>query len=359
MDDEPDKSEKTEDASDKKLRDAHQKGDVPKSQEVTTWFTLLGATLMIGLLAPDSSVQLVASLKMVMANADLIEVGGPAFGAFWGGLYSSILMVAVVPLAFLSIFAMAGNLVQHKLVWSADPVKPKWSKISPIKGTKRLFSLESLLNFFKGIFKLALVAVVIFVVVFPERDRLETIVTADPAILLSIFQVLALKIIGATLAVMTVIAVADLLYQRHKWFERQKMTIKEVRDEHKQMEGDPKIKSRIRQLRQERGRKRMMAAVPEASVVITNPTHYAVALKYDRDMAAPVCLAKGADAVAARIREIAEGARVPIVENAPLARALFASVEVDETIPTEHFKAVAKVIGYVMGLRSRGTRRTT
>jgi flagellar biosynthesis protein FlhB len=357
LEDEPDKSEKTEDASDKKLRDAHQKGDVPKSQEVTTWFTLLGATLMIGLLAPGSSAELVTILKRVMANADLIEVGGPGYGAFLGGLFSTVFMVAVVPLIFLSFFALAGNLVQHKPVWSTDPVKPKWSKISPIKGTKRLFSMESLLNFVKGILKLSLVAGVIFIVVAPERDRLETIVTADPAILLSIFQALALKIIGATLAIVTVIALADLLYQRHKWFERQKMTIKEVRDEYKQMEGDPKVKSRIRQLRQERGRKRMMAAVPEASVVITNPTHYAVALKYDRDMAAPLCVAKGADAVAARIREVAKEADVPIVENAPLARALFASVEIDQTIPTEHFKAVAKVIGYVMGLRAKRGRR--
>ena len=133
------------------------------------------------------------------------------------------------------------------------------------------------------------------------------------------------------------------------------MTVQETRDEYKQMEGDPKVKGRIRQIRQERGRKRMMQAVPEATVIITNPTHYAVALKYERDMAAPLCVAKGADAIALKIREIATDHDIPIVENPPLARALYAAVDVDDTIPTEHFKAVAQVIGYVMRLRSKSS----
>jgi flagellar biosynthetic protein FlhB len=131
------------------------------------------------------------------------------------------------------------------------------------------------------------------------------------------------------------------------------MTVQEVRDEYKQMEGDPKIKGRIRAIRNERSRRRMMAAVPNATVVITNPTHFAVALKYDKSMRAPLCLAKGADDVAFRIRELAKEHDVPIVENPPLARALFASVDVDETIPTEHFKAVAQVIGFVMRLERK------
>src|SRR5690606_34288636 len=136
-----------------------------------------------------------------------------------------------------------------------------------------------------------------------------------------------------------------------KWWQRLRMTVQEVRDEYKQMEGDPQIKGRIRQIRQDRGRQRMMAQVPEASVVITNPTHFAAAPKYDRAMAARICVAKGADAVALRIREMAREHDVPIVENPPLARALFASVDIDESIPAEHFKAVAQVIGYVMRLR--------
>jgi flagellar biosynthetic protein FlhB len=152
---------------------------------------------------------------------------------------------------------------------------------------------------------------------------------------------------------MTVIAAADFAYQRNRWWTKHKMTLQEVRDEFKQMEGDPKIKGRIRQIRLQRAKKRMMAQVPKATVVIANPTHFAVALKYDRKMAAPLCVAKGADDLALRIRAVAEEHEVPVIENPPLARALYASVDIDQAIPTEQFKAVAQVIGYVMRLRGQ------
>jgi flagellar biosynthetic protein FlhB len=240
-------------------------------------------------------------------------------------------------------------------VLSVDPITPRFSKISPIEGFKRLFSTEALVNFAKGLVKLAVVSGVLWFVLQPDIDRLETIVTADPGIILADFHEMGLKIIGAVLAVVTVMAIADYAYQRHRWWTRQKMTVQETRDEYKQMEGDPKIKGRIRAIRNERSRKRMMAQVPTASVIITNPTHFAVALKYDRDMAAPLCVAKGADAVALKIRSVATEHDIPIVENPPLARALFASVEIDETIPAEHFKAVAQVIGFVMRLKNKST----
>jgi flagellar biosynthesis protein FlhB len=192
---------------------------------------------------------------------------------------------------------------------------------------------------------------VVVMTVWPERDRLDTMMTADPLIILADFQELGTKIFVSTLIVVTLIAFADYVYVRQKWWKKQMMTLQETKDEYKQMEGDPHVKGKLRQLRQERSRKRMMAAVPDATVVITNPTHYAVALKYDKAMGAPKCVAKGADAVALRIREMAKKHDVPIVENPPLARALFASVEIDETIPGEHFKAVAEVIGFVMRLK--------
>ncbi len=173
------------------------------------------------------------------------------------------------------------------------------------------------------------------------------------------FQQLALKVFIAVLSVVTLIAGADYLYQRHKWWNRQKMTIKEVRDEYKQTEGDPHVKSRIRQLRQERGRQRMMAAVPEATVVITNPTHFAVALKYDRRCRRRSAWPRAPTPWRCSIRGVAEEHQVPIVENPPLARALYASVDIDQTIPAEHFKAVAQVIGYVMRLKERSSWRTS
>lgn len=352
-DDQPDKSEKTEEPTQKKLDDAHKKGDVAKSQEVTTWFMILGSALVFALMAPMAGSGILESLELVMGNADQFEVGGPGFGQFMRGLAWSILTVALLPLGVLGIAAVAANLVQHKPVLSLDPIKPKLSKISPLAGFKRLFSTEALLNFAKGILKLSIVGAVMFFVLWPERDRLDTMITHDPLIILADFHELGLKIFVATLMIITVISVADYMYQRHKWWEKQKMTLKEVRDEHKQMEGDPQIKAKIRQIRQQRAQSRMMAAVPNATVVITNPTHFAVALKYDQEMSAPVCVAKGADAVALRIRAMADESDVPIVENPPLARALYASVDIDGDIPTEHFKAVAQVIGYVMRLKNR------
>ncbi len=353
MSDQPDKSEKTEDPSDKKLDDAHKKGDVVKSQEVTTWFMLLGSALLFALMGGQVSSSLKELLGTIMANAEQYDVGGAGFGAFINGLIWSVLGIVLLPLSALAIMGIVANVVQHKLVLSVEPITPKFSKISPLAGFKRLFSLEALVNFAKGILKLAIVGLVMFLVLWPMRDELDTMVSLEPSMILVVFQELGIKIFAATLIVVTLVAFADFLYQKHKWWEKQKMTIKEVRDEHKQMEGDPQIKSRIRQIRQEKAQKRMMSSMPDATVVITNPTHYAVALKYDESTDAPICLAKGADNIALKIRELAKENNIPIVENPPLARALFAVVEIDQSIPTEHFKAVAKIIGYVMQLKQK------
>jgi flagellar biosynthesis protein FlhB len=173
---------------------------------------------------------------------------------------------------------------------------------------------------------------------------------------LALTQSLAVKLLGAVVAALAVIAALDFLFQYRQWFERQKMSLHELKEEFKQTEGDPKIKARIRQIRQERMRRRMMAAVPNASVVITNPTHFAVALQYERGMNAPVCLAKGIDSLALKIREVAVAHNIPVVENPPLARTLHATVEIDREIAPEHYRAVAEVIGYVMRLRRAGPR---
>jgi flagellar biosynthetic protein FlhB len=162
---------------------------------------------------------------------------------------------------------------------------------------------------------------------------------------------LTLKLLVAVVAMLAAVAIADYVFQYRQWFERQKMSLQEMKEEFKQSEGDPHIKGKIRQLRQQRMKKRMMAAVPQASVIITNPTHYAVALRYERGMPAPICVAKGIDLIALKIREIAGKHDIPIVENVPLARGLYATVDIDEEIPVEHYHAVAEIIGYVMGLK--------
>jgi flagellar biosynthesis protein FlhB len=350
-DEAPEQSSKTEDPSQKKLEDAHKKGDVAKSQEVVTWFMLAGSAAIFATMAPGAATGLMGSLELIMMNADRISLDGDGLGGFFNNLAMALLGTVLIPLVVLSFSAIIANLIQHRPLMSAESLKPKLSKISPLAGAKRLFSSESIVNFLKGLFKIGIVGAVVIAAVWPERDRLDTMMTADPLIILSDFWELGIKIFLATLAVVTLIAFADYLYVRQKWWKKQMMTMQETKDEYKQMEGDPHVKGRLRQLRHEKSRQRMMASVPDATVVITNPTHFAVALKYDKAMGAPQCVAKGADAVAFRIRELAKKSDVPIVENPPLARALFASVEIGESIPNEHFKAVAEVIGFVMRLK--------
>jgi flagellar biosynthetic protein FlhB len=192
---------------------------------------------------------------------------------------------------------------------------------------------------------------VMVIVLWPERARLDAMLYVDPAALLGVTSALTLKVLGAVVAMLAAVAIADYLFQYRSWFMRQKMTLEEIKEELKQSDGDPVIKGKLRQLRLARVRRRMMAAVPKASVVIANPTHYSVALSYERGMAAPICVAKGVDLVALKIREVAEQNNVPVVENVPLARALYATVKLDAEIPVEHYHAVAQVIGYVMGLK--------
>jgi flagellar biosynthetic protein FlhB len=236
-------------------------------------------------------------------------------------------------------------------VWTTDVLMPKFNRVSPLAGIKRLFSAQALANFAKGLLKLIVVGSVLTALLWPERHRSEGMVWTDPAAILPLVQVLSLKLMGAVVALLAIIAAADYLFQYRQWYTRQKMTLRELKDEFKESEGDPAIKGKIRQIRQRRMSKRMIAAVPKATVVITNPTHYSIALQYERGMDAPVCVAKGVDDLALKIREVAREHSVPIVENPPLARALHATVEVDQAITPEHYKAVAEVIGYVMKLR--------
>ena len=200
---------------------------------------------------------------------------------------------------------------------------------------------------------MSLVTAILIAVVWPERDRLDALVYSEIEQVMPFTRELVLKIGFAILIMFTVIAIVDFVYEKWKWLQKQKMTLKEVKDEFKAQEGDPQIKGRIRALRQQRMRQRMMAAVPQADVIVTNPTHYSIALKYERGMNAPILLAKGIDEIAFRIREVAKQHDIPLVENPPLARALYATVEIDEEVPHEHYKAVAEVISYVMKLEQK------
>ena len=351
MADENDDTEKTEDPTQKRLDDALERGDVAKSQEVNTWFVIAGATLVLATFGSSVGGGVEIPLRNLIANSWQIRTDGPGLLALAEQLEYILAAALGLPLLMLVLAAIAGNIVQHRFVWSGETLKPKLSKISMVSGAKRIFGKQAAANFAKGLFKVLALGAVMTAVLWPERSRLDALVRLDPNAILDTTTTLTLQLLGAVVAMLALVAIADYLFQYRQWFERQKMSLREMKEEFKQSEGDPHIKARIRQLRHARMKKRMMAAVPKASVIITNPTHYSIALSYERGMSAPVCVAKGMDNIALKIREIAREHDIPIVENVPLARALYATVEIDDEIPAEHYHAVAEIIGYVMGLK--------
>src|SRR3954464_1166864 len=351
MAEEHDPSEKTEDPTQKRLDDAHDRGDVAKSQEVNTWFMIAGATLLLSTFSGSIGSGIMMPLRNLLANAALIRADAAGLLALAQHLEFMVIAALGVPLLLLLLAAIAGNMVQHRLVWSGEQLKPKLSKISPLAGAKRVFGKQAAANFLKGVFKVAALAAVMTAVLWPERHRLDAMVRFDPAAVLGVTTTLTLQLLGAVVAMLALVAIADYFFQYRQWFERQKMSLREMKEEFKQSEGDPHIKGRIRQLRHARMKRLMMAAVPKASVIITNPTHYSVALSYERGMSAPVCVAKCVDTIALKIREVAKAHDIPIVENLPLARALHATVELDDEIPVEHYHVVHNIIGSAMRLR--------
>jgi len=351
MADDQNDNSRTEDPTQKRLDEAHGRGDVVKSQEVSTWFVLAGGSLMLAMFSGSMSGGLTTTFRGLIANAHQIPLDGMGLLSIMGRIEREVLAAVALPLVVLVLAAIAGNMIQHRMVWSAESLKPKFNKISPLAGLKRQFSAQALANFAKGLIKLGLIGTVMFMLLWPQRYRLDGLVQTDILGTLMLTRSLAVDMLGTVVAILFLVAAADYLFQYRQWHERQKMSVQELKEEYKQTEGDPAIKGKIRQLRQARQRKRMMAAVPKASVVITNPTHYAIALQYDKGMEAPVCVAKGVDVLALKIREVAGEHAIPIVENPPLARALYATIEIDQEIPPEHYKAVAEIIGYVMKLR--------
>lgn len=351
MADDKDPESQTEDPTQKRLDDALERGDVAKSQEINTWFMMAGGTLVVSTFSASVGSGLLTPMRNLLANSWMIKTDGRALLALMQQIEFAVLAAIGVPLLMLMLAAIAGNMLQHRLVWSAESLKPKFSKISPGAGFKRIFGKQAAANFLKGLGKLIGLGVVMAMILWPERHRMEAMVKLDPAAMLGATTSMTIHLLGAVVAALAIVAIADYFFQYRSWFQRQKMSLQEIKEEYKQSEGDPHIKGKIRQLRQQRAKKRMMAAVPKASVIITNPTHYSVALSYERGMSAPVCVAKGVDNLAFKIREIAREHDIPIVENVPLARALYATVDIDQEIPTEHYHAVAEVIGYVMRLK--------
>jgi flagellar biosynthetic protein FlhB len=352
---EQEQEDRTEDPTLRRLEQAIERGDVARSLEVNTWFVLAGATLGLLVASGQAFSGMTFALQGFLAHAHAVPMDGSGpMAVVWRALLAVIGAIAV-PFALIVVAALAGGLVQHRLLFTTEPLTPQLSRISPVSGFKRVFGKEAFVQFLKGLLKLAVVGFVMWMVLWPDRYRLESFAGMDVLALLPATRDEALKLMGGVLAIYAFIAGGDYLYQRLSWFNRQRMTKQELKQEYKETEGNPEVKAKLRQLRARAAKQRMMTKVPQATVVVMNPTHYAVALRYEAGMAAPVCVAKGVDAIALRIRDVAEENAVPVVENPPLARALYKAVDLDQEIPVEHYKAVAEVIGYVMRFRRRAS----
>ncbi len=354
MSDQTDDAQKTEEPTPKKISDARERGNVARSMEVNTWLMLLAGTMIIAFVAPG----LMQDIRVI----SLVFIERPheyssEFGNLSGLLrqtVSAIGVALILPAIFLIVAALATGLVQNGLVFSPKAMEPKLEKLSPIAGAKRLFSMRQIVEFVKGLLKIAIVGTIAIILLTPEFRRIDTVPTIELSEMLDILHMLVIRLLIYVLGVLAVITFVDLIFQRAQHRKKLRMTKQEVKDEIKQSEGDPHVKGRLRQIRLDRARQRMMQAVPEADVVVTNPTHYAVALRYrQEETEAPVLIAKGADLIAQKIREVAKEHDIPIVENRPLALALFESVEVDQEVPTEHYRAVAEIISYIWRLKGR------
>ena len=352
--DQTDDSQKTEDPTQKRIDEAREKGQVARSQEINHWFMILAMTLVLTIFAGPLVRSLFQTLRRFIEAPHAIRLDSFNLRDTLMETAGQIGLALMAPLGTVVLAAVVAGFIQNGLVISFESLTPKLDKISPAKGLKRMFSAKSFVEFLKGIAKISIVAAVVAVLLWPDANVIPSIAGMSLFQFADLLQALAVRVLIGVLSVMTLIAALDFVFQKQQHLKQLRMSKQEMKEEFKQTEGDPMVKGRLRQIRMERARKRMMAAVPEADVVITNPTHYAVALKYNMNsMDAPRLVAKGIDSLAAKIRELAEEHKIPIVENPPLTRALYQAVELDQEIPAEHYKAVAEIIGYVMRLKGK------
>ena len=345
--------DKTEEPTQRRLDQAIEQGNVATSSEINTFAILAAFTLALMIAGPGIARGLLAEMRGFLMNAHAVPDDPHAMAGIAARTLTIWFQALAVPIGLVAVAGLAAGLLQHPLVFTTETLGPKFERISPMAGAKRILGMEALFQFGKGLAKMTVVGVVVGTVLWRDRDRLEVFARLDPAACLGAILGISLKLLGGVLAIHLAITMADALYQRYRWRQRLRMSKDEMKQEMKESDGNPEVKGRMKQIRMQRVKKRMMAAVPTATVIITNPTHYAVALRYEAGMGAPVCVAKGVDSLALRIRELAKAHDVPVLENPPLARALHATVEIDEPIPAEHYKAVAEVIGFVMRLRRR------
>ena len=355
MSEAPDRESKTEEPTEKKMGDAREKGNVPYSREAGTLASLLGILIVTSFFLVNGVAHLKSSLHRLVDNPGAWSLEGHADAAL---LFQSIgldaarlLLPAVIVLAAAGILS---SVLQNAPRLVLERIRPQLSRLSISKGWRRVFGAQGRLEFLKALFKLAAVCLLGFMVLRSTHNSVVNALFMEPAALPTLILEMASRLI-ATVAVATIVLVAaDVVWSRVYWQRELRMTHQEVKDEMKQADGDPLVKARLRSLARDRMRKRMMAAVPRATLVIANPTHFAVALRYVREEGgAPLVIAKGQDLIALKIREIAVEHGIPVIEDKALARSLYKVVEVDKMIPAEFYKAVAEIVFYVLGRQAR------
>lgn len=351
---EEDAESKTEEPTGRKLDEARRRGEVAKSMDLSSWSALAGVSGVLMLAGGWMAQRMASQLMPFLSRPDSIDLNHGGAQAVMRDAMQAALPVIAIVMAAGAAAGVLGNLIQTGFLWSTEKLKPDISKISPAAGFGRLFGIDGLIQFGKSVIKVVITVAVAWWTLKPHADQLEALMRMEPIQILPFCFAILKSLCLAILTLMGVGAILDWLLQRQRFMQRMRMSREELKEDVRQSEGDPHIKARLRQIRNDRARRRMMQKVPKATVVVANPTHYAVALLYKKgETDAPVCVAKGLDRTALKIREVAEKNNVPVVEDPPLARALYAAVEIDETIPIKHYEAVAKIIGFVLNGRQR------
>ncbi|WEX88128.1 flagellar biosynthesis protein FlhB [Sinorhizobium garamanticum] len=360
MSEDQDKDSKTEAPSEKKLSDAADKGNVPFSREVTVFASTLAIYIFVVFFLSDGAVSVAEALKDIFEQPEAwrLETSTDVVA-----LISHIILKSaalLVPIfVLLIIFGVGSSIFQNLPRPVLDRIQPKMNRISPAAGFKRIYGVQGLVEFGKSLFKIVVVSTIVVLVLWNDYFAALDLMFSDPVMIFTAMTSDLKQIMIVVLLATAVLAIVDLFWTRHHWYTELMMTKQEVKEELKQSQGDPIVKSRLRSIQRDRARKRMISSVPRATLVIANPTHYAVALRYVREEnEAPVVVAMGQDLVALKIRELAEKNGIPVFEDPPLARSMFAQVSVDSVIPPVFYKAVAELIHRVYAAQPQQKRVT-
>ena len=346
--------EKSEQATPKRLQEMREKGQVAKSREVPSAVILIASLLIFYFLGSAMIKDFMELMEWSFANSARFELRSGNFNWLLLELFRRGIKIVAPLFVALMVAGLLSNLVQVGFLFSTKAIAPKFSKLDPLKGFGRMVSKQALVELIKSLFKIAVVGCVTYFTVKGELNQIIPLMDKELWSIMTYIGSVCFKILLRTSWVLIVLAVIDYVFQKWDYMQEAKMTKQEVKDEFKQREGDPLIKSRVRQAQREMAKRRMMEAVPKADVVITNPTHLAIALEYNtQNMAAPQLTAKGSRLMAERIKAIAQENNIPIVENKPLALALFKGVEIGQEIPAIFYKAVAEVLSYVYQLKNK------